>query len=1463
MPKLELDQLRAVSDLPSLVGYLRDQLEWPIEDANTDDLTFEWSADTLRVAEHHASALSSGQIRQLRRVTTSQPWGIFLVEFNDDSVHSGLLREILRGLAANRRHAPHLPGWEHDNLLFICATKDYNRITFAHFRGEKMQKARLAMFGWQRDNPYLRTLCEFNLPHLRWPDDPADTAGWLKIWASAFDKEPLTREFFKRFEKALGVIKADLEKLQNMSSAKAYSSAQLLLERLLFLYFLQNRGWLNRQRNYLLAGFATHRERSNECSYYAEFLERLFFTLATAPGTASAYQLEGIPFLNGGLFDDDEFPSPSSTGRKAFPPLLIRNSTFVSVFDDLLEAFNFTVREDTPLDQDVAVDPEMLGKVFESIVLHAEATAEYNAPDKRKATGSYYTPRIVVHFICREALRLHLRGQLPGAEWEAKIRTLFDLDVTSGIEAEEFGLLKTAFKPADGSILLDIVGRIRMCDPAVGSGAFPVGLLHELVNIRRIAKTVANGFVDPVRREGSNWIHQAKADIVENCLHGVDIQQQAIEICRLRLWLSLIVDYDLGLDPFAADPAQFRQAIQKISQLPNLEMNFRRGDSLLDYICGVNVRVAPEKSERYHKEFVKIHDLGVKLHHEKKSGRKRELRLDILRCRLELSERVLRDEIKSIGNANSQLTLSIVSATDSETAKHRQVEQETGRLQKALQEVAANQKSVEKIASRTFDVRFYPELRKLEGADFDSPFNFSWRIDFADIFQGADGGFDIILGNPPFVTARNPEKRELYRERWKRVCHGAYLLVAPFFNLSFDLLRPGGQLGFIVSNAFAKREFGKPLVEDFFPTVEVQKIVDCSGLMFPGHGTPTCIVFGQNEKPAENSNIQIAAIRPGGGDLRTIPEESPLWHTLEAHHDQSGYIDDRISVSSRPRTEMAKWPWNFDSSSQSTKMLIDNSSLLLSEVVNGVGYSVLTKSDDIFFLPAHTARIFRIEGQVLQAVNVGDEIRNWSYRDTFVAIFPYDSDFRAIKINEYPNVKKFLLPFRSKLESVITFGQTKQEAGRQWFEYFCPYEERHKIQTTIAFSDITTHNHFVTFTIHRLFKDTAPMVILKNKEDSNLLSGLLNSSSALFWFKQVCFSKRESEEGAKDTYFEFAGGKVQQLPVPDTIADAMRGNISENTKCLISMAYACWKCGHQLPALTMKKIFEKPGDGYYDWDAKLPGNIVPDSRLGQPFQTAKELKTAFSYACDIREQLRNGMIALQEEMDWLVYDAYGLLPANSKAVGRVTTPSPLAREQRPFALWQESEENFDKAISLIPTEWSTERNLLWSERLSAISENEHIRRIEQPEYKRRWDEQWKVGNRWQCGQVAYNAELSDAFDWWLYEKAEWWLEKQRNGGPVSLREWTAAIWQDGRVQAGWEGVRGILGLSAERDEFSRHFSTLIKDQTVPVNIPFAIPWEAIEGDVPASAKRIRGKLNVPRERFRINDSGEYVWAGKR
>jgi len=469
--------VRNVHDFDSLIQLLTDELKWEIEPGAIEDITFEWSADELKLSESSAQRLTDGSVYQLRppAETKNPPWGIFFVNFVDDKVYRTVLRQVLRGLVQKQRSAAHLPAWKRENLLFICAAKNYQQFTFAHFKQQTTRTA-LSTFGWERGDRRLRTLLEFNLPPLRWPEDGgADANAWLEQWSRAFDKEPLTRDFFKRFDTVLDAIKADLEKYQRLGSTEAYTRSQLLLERLIFLYFLQNRGWLSQQRDYLIKNFRAHREHPKMFTYYEGFLEKLFWTLSSVPGSLD--RLPGIPFLNGGLFNDDDF-ALNPIRLKRSPPLKIRNATFDRVFDELLEAFNFTVREDTPLNQEVAVDPEMLGKVFESIVLHAEAAdPDAVAPDKRKATGSYYTPRIVVHFICQEVLRQYLTARLSDQAFNSKLDKLMEIDASDGLNEEELRHLRDLLTPSEAALILPLLTP-KCCDPAVGSGAFPVGLFR-------------------------------------------------------------------------------------------------------------------------------------------------------------------------------------------------------------------------------------------------------------------------------------------------------------------------------------------------------------------------------------------------------------------------------------------------------------------------------------------------------------------------------------------------------------------------------------------------------------------------------------------------------------------------------------------------------------------------------------------------------------------------------------------------------------------------------------------------------------------------------------------------------------------------------------------------------------------------------------------------------------------------
>lgn len=1478
---------------------LNDTLEWPISDAEQiEDISFGWSP-----AELHAAGIEpklvEGPIWQIQPLEDRQPWGIFVLEFRQPDALShrrgmaGVLRRVLRGLVASRRKDPNRPSWKHEHLLFICTHK-WQTFRFAYFRSapEDSRTPKLKTFGWAPETQN-RTVCEFNLPKLVWPDDPENAEKWIAQWAEAFDKEPLTTDFFKRFDNSLEKIQSDLQEYQKLSSAEAYTQSQLLLERMIFLYFLQNRGWLNQERGYLRNRFLEYEGKPDALTYYKEFLDKLFWTLSTPPGS-SAGRLTGIPFLNGGLFDDDEFAQPQDQ-RKTNPPLKVRNSTFKYAFDELLEAFNFTVTEDTPLNQDVAVDPEMLGKVFESIVLHAEqADPDAVAPDKRKATGSYYTPRIVVHFICQEVLYQYLLNHLEGAGWGPHLRTLLAIDTSDGLDEEEKDLLRKTITPEQAKQIFDLVKPLKCCDPAVGSGAFPVGLLHELVNLRRVLETAAKGYVDPARGEGYTWLQKTKEDIVQNCLFGVDIQQQAIEICRLRLWLSLVVDYDLGLDPFEAEKSQFNRAIDGISQLPNLEMNFHRGDSLHDHISGIPVVILPEKASRYADDFRKIAKLGDELHHAKRAEKKRRLRVDILRARLDLSERIINDESKTLETSESALDTLFHDETESSADKRKRITHEKKSLSQALDKIGKDRSELEKLANRHFDSQFYVKLRKLEGADFDSPFNFAWYIDFPQIFaskgNGARGGFDIIVGNPPFVTARNPYKREMWRERWPRVCRRTYQLLCPFFELGFGVLSSSGELGFIASNAFAKRDFGAPLVQTFFPTVELQKVVDCSGLLFPGHGTPTCIVFGASHSPRPDSSIRVAAILPGGGDLRTPPEESSLWATLSSHHDDPGFADDRVVVADRSRREMANWPWRMDASSGPTLAVIEQSDEPLSRFAKAFGSMFDTHKDDVFFVAPDLARRGGIQPHAVAPVVIGDQIRNWGLLGYSYVLKPYDDNWKLAAEEKSSGLFKYLRRFRSELGTRATFGgKTYDEAKEPWFRYHQMSVEKITAPTSLVYPEIATHFHCKPNPRGTLFTQTAPVILLNpgTLDSYSQVAGLLNSSAALFWLKQVCFNKGAGEEEERDR-FEFAAGKISELPVPSTLAQALNGRSNEIALQLCALARGCSQQAERLLHLEIHKLFEQPGEAYHDWNRTLPGYQLPDKECGKPFESSADLRSKLRTVQLAREHVRAKMIAIQEEMDWLVYAAYGVLSEPSLDGHIEPDPPTLEREARPFVLWAKAEGNYGDAVKLIPGAWPDCRKQIWESRLTAIRDNAHIRRLEQPVYKRRWDEQWKVGNQWRCGPIAYAAEFVEAFEWWLSEKAEWWLENKKDGGPVEVEPWADALWRDSRIQAAWPvAVEQYAFLENEKAReraeengeptpipakpstdaggFRREFKRVIEAETVPAGFPFAISYDELEKKlrkkVPTKLRSIRGKLNVPRERFHRHDDGTYSWAG--
>ena len=323
-------------------------------------------------------------------------------------------------------------------------------------------------------------------------------------------------------------MEAAVEGIPENEAEKRRLYTQRLFNRLMFLRFIEKKGWLtyNGNREYLRTLFdATEASETDE-----SFLnDRLFWAFFRGLGnvtnlleeSAEVVERRGnVPFLNGGLFEmHDEYDQRNAVH--------IPNDKFAEILK-LFERYNFTVTESTPLDIEVAVDPEMLGKVFEELVTG------------RHGTGSYYTPRPVVSFMCRESLKICLQNKTD--ETLETLQAFVDDDKATEIR--------------DPEKVLKVLQTLRICDPACGSGAYLLGMMSELLRLREALFRSQN--VDP------RTTYQRKLDIIQQNLYGVDKDEFAVNIAMLRLWLSLAVDYDDD----TPEP------------LPNLDYKVATGDSL-------------------------------------------------------------------------------------------------------------------------------------------------------------------------------------------------------------------------------------------------------------------------------------------------------------------------------------------------------------------------------------------------------------------------------------------------------------------------------------------------------------------------------------------------------------------------------------------------------------------------------------------------------------------------------------------------------------------------------------------------------------------------------------------------------------------------------------------------------------------------------------------------------------------
>ena len=549
-----------------------------------------------------------------------------------------------------------------------------------------------------------------------------------------------------------------------------------MMGRLVFLQFLQRKGWLGVpvDKNWGEGNSEFLQDLFRNSNRKDDFLDAvleplLFKTLndGERPNEIADARLGEnikIPYLNGGLFERDELDKR----EVVFPSELFQN-----LFQFFSE-YNFTIDENDPNDAEVGVDPEMLGRIFENLL------------EDNKDKGAFYTPKEIVQYMCRESLIAYLTTD--NDTMADAIKLLVLQHKTEGLSAEQKRMFLSKLKA------------VKVCDPAIGSGAFPMGMLYEIYH----CIVALDGTTEQAADSSSLSAVEVKKHIIQNSIYGVDLEKGAVDIARLRFWLALVVDED------------------KPQPLPNLDYKIMQGNSLLESFEGIDLSliatndiqiVEPQKdlfgnyienqlsiSFTSSEDIKKIQHLtqkyfGTEIHKQKETIKKEIEREIHNQIELKISKHVEGKifELESLGEISSM--------TAKQAKRANEIQQELSKIE---------------------DIR--RKLILLENSDT-KPF-FLWNLFFKDVFD--KGGFDIIIGNPPYVRQErlSAEYKDTLIKIYPEVGNGIADLYVYFFGLGLNKLAENGVLMFITLNKYLKTQYGKELRNTLAEKVDVDLIID-------------------------------------------------------------------------------------------------------------------------------------------------------------------------------------------------------------------------------------------------------------------------------------------------------------------------------------------------------------------------------------------------------------------------------------------------------------------------------------------------------------------------------------------------------------------------------------------------------------------------------------------------------------
>jgi adenine-specific DNA-methyltransferase len=587
-----------------------------------------------------------------------------------------------------------------------------------------------------------------------------------------------------------------------------------------------DRNWGSGSKKFLRTWFDYAKENGGH--FYDKYLEPLFYaTLNTNRGELGYSTILHcrIPFLSGGLFEpidgydwehcdfdipDEIFSNKTSDNDRTADGIL-----------DIFDRYNFTMSEDEPMEREVAIDPEMLGKVFENLL---------DIKD-RKSKGAFYTPREIVHYMCQECLVNYLTTNIDISEAairdfilygdfykdtdtektlrvtepNGKIHYEFDTNKPLKISPEIFSLKDGVNRVKE---IDELLKNIRVADPAVGSGAFPLGMLNEIVRARQnLSAYMATSMSLRDARfmyVNERSAHTLKYETIRNCIFAADIEPSAVDIAQLRLWLALVID-----DEINPDAQTIFDGHRNPLPLPNLECNIVCGNSLIDEFEGHCLipqcdLLGTERGSEYSWNQMALETLIPKL--------------------VDAQDRLFRCD---------------------EPIKKAQIKEEVITLKDQIIRT-----QLELLPSES--LTRYEESKYLSSKPY-----VLWQVDFARVFKEKKG-FDVVIGNPPYRLCQPSNTSEFYLNYYKshyKVASYKIDLFHLFFERGINLLKEGGILSYITPNTYLTNKYIKPLRQFIVENCRIYKIIN-HDKVFDSASVDTATIIMSKEK-VEDTEISV------------------------------------------------------------------------------------------------------------------------------------------------------------------------------------------------------------------------------------------------------------------------------------------------------------------------------------------------------------------------------------------------------------------------------------------------------------------------------------------------------------------------------------------------------------------------------------------------------------------------------